>query len=248
MQHRTRSAVIAFFAIAAGTGADLYKWVDENGITHYTDEPPSGRPSKEIRPLPKPTAPATAAPAKSPHELEREFQKRRVEREMSTATKPPSVMPTEETSLVSSQYLITTKTWVNYEMRSAVLSGTIGLAVKAKRENQRDVWTEVRFEVPPGDASDIRLLDNPDPYLVTVVLPNRIRIAPNQEVRIEAPPAGDLRCRSYRVEIIIYADDAGREALGDHLQFVYSRVNGMKVRTDAVLREALRATGKCVPP
>jgi hypothetical protein len=143
---------------------------------------------------------------------------------------------------------MTTQTWVNYEMRSDILGGTIGLAVQARGENRRDVWMQVSFDLPPTGTRDSGLFDNPDPYLVTTMLPNPIRIAPNQEIRIEGPPAEHLRCRIYIVSITVYADEARKQLLGEHQQSVYARLNGMKIRTDAALREALGTSGTCVPP
>lgn len=146
------SAALGFRALALALVAradNLYKWVDKNGVTHYTDQPPPGRAWKEIRPPPAPPAPG--ASAKSLEQLDREFQQRRAEREKAAgATKRPAVAPPEQQPLVSSKYSTTTRTWVDYAMRSEVLSGRIGLTVKARRGNPADVWLQVEFEVPPS--------------------------------------------------------------------------------------------------
>jgi hypothetical protein len=45
---RLSTIAIALFAYAALTGAGAYKWVDENGVTHYSDAPVSGKGVEEI--------------------------------------------------------------------------------------------------------------------------------------------------------------------------------------------------------
>lgn len=45
--------VISFFATA--TFADIYKWIDENGETHYTQQAPQGISSTSIKTPPPPT-------------------------------------------------------------------------------------------------------------------------------------------------------------------------------------------------
>lgn len=256
MWQRAGLSIVVFLALTAGTQATVYKWVDEKGVTHYTDKPPPSRPSKAIEPAPTPSVPSAPASGKSLEEQEREFQKRRTEREKAKAakppaaakaTKPPDAAPSAPTQLTSSKYLRTTRTWVNYEMRHGVLSGTIGLAVEAKEENPAAVWMEVKFEIPPSGTRARGLRDNPDPPLTVVVLPDLVRIAPNDELILESPLAEALRCRPYSVDIEIYADRAGREPIGEHVQRVSGWVNGLKVRSDVQLQEALGAPGKCVP-
>jgi hypothetical protein len=126
------------------------------------------------------------------------------------------------------------------------LAGTLGLAVRARRENKDAVWLQAFFEVPltPSHAYEV---DNPDPPLMTVAPPNLVRVGPGEEVRIEAPIVEYLRCRSYLVSIHVYADHTGRAALGEHSQRIYSRLNGVKIRSDTDLADALRAPGACVP-
>jgi len=41
-------------------GAELYKWVDENGVVHYSETPPQDRAAATIELAPAPVAPAVA--------------------------------------------------------------------------------------------------------------------------------------------------------------------------------------------
>lgn len=61
-----------FAAVVLPVSAQVYKWVDENGVTHYGERAPQGRkatevPDKLATPAPEvPNKPATPAPDASP--------------------------------------------------------------------------------------------------------------------------------------------------------------------------------------
>lgn len=85
-------ATLALLALALPAWAELYKWVDEHGKVHYSDQPPppNARQQKAIQPkVPPRSAPPAATPegqpaasapkAKTAAELDMEFRKRRTE-------------------------------------------------------------------------------------------------------------------------------------------------------------------------
>lgn len=72
------SAVAALIALAGSADAQLYKWVDKDGRTQYTDTPPppDARSSSQIRTQ---AAGATPSGPGSVAEQEKAFQKRRAD-------------------------------------------------------------------------------------------------------------------------------------------------------------------------
>lgn len=54
----------ALLALTPGIGqaAQIYKWVDAQGVTHFDAQPPTGQPTQEINIQQQPSAPATSAP------------------------------------------------------------------------------------------------------------------------------------------------------------------------------------------
>lgn len=69
---------------AAPAAAQMYKWVDEKGVTHYSEKPPPGRKAQQMQSAPA----APSAPAASPAEAastwsdkERDFKRRSIERD-----------------------------------------------------------------------------------------------------------------------------------------------------------------------
>lgn len=78
-------AVPALSLLAFGAAAEMYKWVDENGQTHYTQEPPPpGIAGSEIRPQAAP--PATESAQESLRKLQERVDGRLEEREKGKKT------------------------------------------------------------------------------------------------------------------------------------------------------------------
>ena len=59
--------------------AELYRWVDEKGVTHYSETPPPGRKAGKVQAQPVPEGAKPAS--KDWQDQEREFQRRRIGRE-----------------------------------------------------------------------------------------------------------------------------------------------------------------------
>ncbi|MGC1329706.1 DUF4124 domain-containing protein, partial [Pseudomonas sp.] len=64
-----RSLIITAIALAlaspAGFAAQIYKWVDSQGVTHFDAQPPAGQNSTEVDTA-RPVAAPPAAPIKAP--------------------------------------------------------------------------------------------------------------------------------------------------------------------------------------
>lgn len=71
--------LLGFLLWTVPLSAGMYKWVDEKGVTHYSETPPPGRKGQQIQ-----TPPASPTPAESPstwEEKELDFRRRSIERE-----------------------------------------------------------------------------------------------------------------------------------------------------------------------
>ena len=85
-----RYGLIAMIAITFPAAADIYKWVDEKGDVHYSDQPPppGGKLEQHVKES-KPAQPRPdATPAEAPNsaaEQEMAFRKRQVERDRAEA-------------------------------------------------------------------------------------------------------------------------------------------------------------------
>jgi hypothetical protein len=81
---------LALALVVATSAADaaIYKWVDDKGVTHYSEQPPPGKKKPEpvpIRSQPAPAAsqgPQGTSDRKTWQQQEAEFQQRRVDQEM----------------------------------------------------------------------------------------------------------------------------------------------------------------------
>src|SRR5437762_3792750 len=75
--------VAAALSLAPGAQAQIYKWVDEKGQTHYEERPPDGKDTKDAK---KMTAPAPSKEAAKPagadwKQQEQDFKQRQLQRQ-----------------------------------------------------------------------------------------------------------------------------------------------------------------------
>ncbi len=80
---RARAAAVLFAALAAASaGAQVYKWVDDKGRTHYGEKPPDGVKATEVG-VSSPTGTVTAPQPNMQNVRERELELRnqRLDRE-----------------------------------------------------------------------------------------------------------------------------------------------------------------------
>lgn len=78
--------LLGLLLCAVPLSAGMYKWVDENGVTHYSENPPPGRKARQIQ-APPSTDPKPAEPASTWGERELDFRRRSIEREQAEEKK-----------------------------------------------------------------------------------------------------------------------------------------------------------------
>jgi hypothetical protein len=87
---KLRWMLLGFLLCAAPSFAQMYKWVDEKGVTHYSASPPPGRKAQQIQaaPAPSPSSPTPkpAEPASTWGDKERALRQRTIEREHAEET------------------------------------------------------------------------------------------------------------------------------------------------------------------
>jgi hypothetical protein len=78
---------LVFWALLAPAYAQVYKWVDEKGVTHYGERPPPGKNARAVDERLANPAPAPGKAAQPPDwkEKELEFRSRRIEAEQAEA-------------------------------------------------------------------------------------------------------------------------------------------------------------------
>jgi hypothetical protein len=87
-----RALLVFCLAIAIPDAAAVYKWVDEKGVTHYTDEPPP--PERKATKVDITNTPVKPGAANSPDEWkqrELEFRKSRLDKEKTEAAEKQKV-------------------------------------------------------------------------------------------------------------------------------------------------------------
>ncbi len=79
---RAFALLLACAAVSAGgASAQIYKWVDEKGVTHYTEQPPpDGKAATRVAPPPPPIGGGVRESTESWKEKDAEWRRRRLER------------------------------------------------------------------------------------------------------------------------------------------------------------------------
>jgi hypothetical protein len=62
MSPATRRSLFLILAVASPAWAEVYKWVDEKGQTHYGSAPPTQGEYSTMKPLPEPSSDSSSAP------------------------------------------------------------------------------------------------------------------------------------------------------------------------------------------
>lgn len=76
------------WALLAPAYAQVYKWVDENGTTHYGERPPQGKQAQKVEQPPTSPGPAPGTAAQPDwKEKDLEFRSRRIQAEHAEAAK-----------------------------------------------------------------------------------------------------------------------------------------------------------------
>ena len=210
--------VIAMILLGA-----TYKWVDEEGRVHYSDQPTDSYKTKEVE---IESGPSRKEVQESREIAERQQQRARAQQEQ---YQPPMVtsLPLAELGSLpeneSSEYLETVSTGIYFNTEKLIAQFSITL--KAKKNLPSGAYVEVYF---PNPANPI------NPLVV-----GKVRKGNISEVFISSPELTELKCWNYEIVAYIYRGSSKSKLLGTHSQFVQSRVNMDKVRDGVGLVKAL---------
>ncbi len=233
-RHCLLRCVIWLACLAGLPGADLAaqicKWVDENGVTHYADRCPEGVDAESMA-VPAPLSPERVEQARQHSEAltsaraSRRAPGKSVRGFRSLALDELGPLPENRVS----RYLETTATSIGYEFKN--LAGYFSLSLHARHELQPGALVEVVFPQPAEP-------DNKD-------LVEQVLTAGEDSIIAVSPAAGGFRCWNYEVEVRVYADAARSRLLDTHSQVIQSRVDLALVRNSADLVDAMTSGGRC---
>jgi hypothetical protein len=236
MKTRYLVTVLAVFFVE-GARADICKWVDDDGVTHYAMECPESVDASEVDIEEGPSAEQVDAAIQRSEAL-------RQSRETDDSPLPESQafhsMPLESLGAApeytTSVYLRSIHAGIGYYTHAETgmqdVSGEFHLELKARENLPRGSLLEVDFprpERPDSKSTQTRK-----------VIHNR------QEFRFVSPRSSAFKCWNYEVEVKVWKDRNRTELLGTHRQLIQSR-NDLALVTDALdfLRTGSSIGGKC---
>ena len=79
MLFRALLNIFVLLALAVPAFGQVYKWVDEKGVTHYGEAPPQGRQAAEVPDKLGTPGPQGLRPAEDLQEKDREFRQRKIQ-------------------------------------------------------------------------------------------------------------------------------------------------------------------------
>jgi hypothetical protein len=219
---------IGVLAIAVMSLGAVYKWVDEEGRVHFSDQPTDRHKTKEV----------DIEPSLSPEQVEeargiaeKSQQRWRDQQEQQQPSTYRSLPLTELGPLPeneSSEYIETMSTLINFNTQKLVARFSIML--KAKQRLPHGAYLEAHY---------------PDPAnLINPVIVGKVRRGAASEVLILSPELQGLKCWNYEVVVYIYRGSSKSKLLGTHSQFIQSRVNLDKVKDGMELVMAMEK-GNC---
>ena len=204
-------------AIAGISLGAIYKWVDEEGRVHYSDQPIDDYKTKEVDIEPGPTQ----EDVKEAQEIAKKWHSK-----MAPSLSLTKLGPLPENQ--SSEYIETVWTGINFNTEKLIAEFT--LTLKATNRLPSGAFLEVRF---PNPADPI------NPFVV-----GKIRKGGTSELNFSSPDLQGLKCWNYEIVTYIYRGSSKSVLLGTHSQLVQSRVNMDKVRDGVELFTAI-SKGNC---
>jgi len=222
----------------ATVGASIYKWVDEQGKTVYSDKPPHG---KTAQPVYIPPQPPKEELERAQQELERQREKLRADREQensklrSTSEHSTQLGPLPPNA--TSEYLATKGSGISYDFHSGRLVAQYWVSVQARPDIPVGTYLEFHFENPA---------DHENPLVVsrTVEVTRNIK---EDMFTVRSSEVEGLKCRNYEVQVEVYESEKKTKLLGNHRQLIQSRVDTARVHSIEQMFDDLRRFKQSCP-
>lgn len=204
--------------------ADICKWVDEHGVTHYAEDCPEDAEAERIEIEPPPSE-AQVSAAKDRFE---EMRKGRFVQGVTSTSQGKyrsqalaklGPLPENETS----EFLITKSTGITFNAQ--------------RRDGQFSLTLEPRG-LPSGAVLEIQFPDPTDPARKVAV--KEILQDDDTKMLVMSPSLTGFKCWNYEVEVFIYSDDTKSELLATHNQTIQSRVDLRSVKNNMDLISAMQ--------
>ena len=223
--------IILLLLLTGGTRAEeqkVCKWVDEQGVVHFTEQPPEGRKCQEME-LQQPFTPEQIEEAQKIYDqlIESQLSRRESgeEEKLSEIKKPrnagrPNIpLPQNEIS----EFMETESTGVSWNIKE--LCGQFSVVFSLHENLPKRVVLEAHFPNPAAAGKE----------KVVKVSARRGQA----EVRLESPPLKGFQCLNYPVPVHIYDAADPDQKIGTHYQYVQSSVDMARVRTPGQMAGAL---------
>ena len=222
--------LIVVFVLAGSAWAEepkVYKWVDEQGVVHFTEQPPEGRKCREME-LQQPFTAEDIAEAQIIYdqlvESQSSMREQRKEEKQSEIKKPrnagrPKIaLPTNEIS----EFMETQSSGMNWNFQSQC--GQFSVVFGLHENLPKRVVLEVHFP-NPAVAGKVKI----------------VKVSAHRgesDVWVQSPPLKGFQCRNYPVVVHIYGAADRNQEIGTHYQYIQSSVDLSRIKTPGQMAAA----------
>lgn len=219
-----RALLLTAVLFSDAYGTHLYRWVDNQGVTHYSERPPPEKYRKQVQELDI----HTPAPS-SPQPQSRESAKPTVvQRPESPApafvSKDDSGIPWPSRS--ESRFFSVFSNFSGARMRKGMLEVYQFITLDVKPALPEDILLVVHFEDAAGSGK---------PFIVEKERGSR------NSLEISSPHMAGVRCQSYEIRVYVYQSKLKSKRLGSHQHMNRSMIDTVGMKSE---REHMKAAEK----
>ena len=216
--------IAVLFSDAYGT--HLYRWVDDQGVTHYSERPPPEKYRKQSQELDIHTPAPSSPQLQSRESAEPTVVRRPASPAPAVVSKDDSGIPWPSRS--ESRFFSVFSNFSGSRMRKGMLEVYQFITLDAKPALPEDVLLVVHFQDVAGSGK---------PFIVEKERGSR------KSLEIRSPHMTGVRCQSYEILVYVYQSKFKLKLLGSHRHMNRSMIDTVGMKSE---REHMKAAEKAL--
>ena len=198
-----QAAVVSLFGTAPAGATQVYKWVDERGVTQFSETPPEGKEKVQTLTIEVPE-PATVLP--TPEQAQSQVLRR--------SSGPESL---QLPGSGESEFFSSSSGWtIDFEKQGRTVTLSQNLFLTVKQGVPSGIFLEVHFENPETGGVDIVAAD---------------RFGAEKRIVVTSPARMGITCRPYEIVVHVYRGRSKAFPLGVHRQVIVSQIDTRELKT-----------------
>lgn len=215
----------------------IYRWTDERGVIHYSDQRMGAKNVQEIETSIQPCSEDVRDAKARAERAKQEAEHLQIAREHPPRSSPGDALGPLPPN-VSSDYLRTLGTGFSYFLNEKRLLSQQWINVIATQDIPIGTYLEFHFEDP---------VHYDQQFVVGKTVEVNDHGIKEDVFKVSSPGLEGIQCRNYEILVEVYSNKAKTVLLGRHRQLNQSRVDAALVNSPSDLIDRLGARGMCCP-